>query len=99
MISRKRIEQSTLRRRGQVLPLLLTFTFIISSSITLWFILFAGKTSPQLPPDHENVVTGDRMYMAAKLSLKDPNGSPASGAILTMNNQQVVANEQGVAWF
>jgi hypothetical protein len=39
------------------------------------------------------------MYMAAKLSLKDPNGSPASGAILTMNNQQVVANEQGVAWF
>jgi hypothetical protein len=41
----------------------------------------------------------DRMFMAAKLTLLAPDGKPAAGSIVTLQNQQLIADEQGVAIF
>lgn len=66
-------------------------------SATLWFGIFSA---PSETPLHPNTGQPMEMLMAAKVVIVDGNGQPAAQAIVTLDdNQQVIADEAGLAYF
>jgi|GEM_PF-1254100 len=81
---------------GRIIVIIIALTLMLAS---IWFSFFAVPTAPQLPSDHDASMMGDRMFMVTKVTLTTANGTPAAGAVVSLQNQQLVTDQSGITFF
>ncbi len=81
---------------GRVIVSFIALTLMLAS---IWFSFFAVPTTPQLPADHDQSMMSDRMFMVTKVTLTTANGAPAAGAVVSVQNQQLVTDQSGITYF